>query len=493
MDRSASARRQYWADQSRGEAERMAHIQFELGQPSHERHFTSILQELGDRGHKVSKTSNTRDCPGFVKRAVAAGDHRERTAFEAFVRDDVWGPLSYLVRSARDYVRYRRPEHANSLIIKSRMRNMLTLGYEGGDVAGGEAMAALLDQESDVASLQRLDGVLAAIEQSIPPHPEMLNYVRGLGADVACVTPMLMTQYGQTDLIKALRAVGVPIVFMVGSWDNLTTKGTTHVLPDFTFVWNEIQRKEAAQFHDIDPNSVRVVGAARFDEFWEREIEIPYAEFCRSHGLDPARATIAYLCSSNLISSDERGFVERWINAIRSSRDAALEDANILIRPHPKFSSQWIESFSGRERIGVSVSKGLNNDPTLYHCLAHARAVVAVNTSAELEAAILERPVFTVHDSEFVTGQSGTIHFEYLAGSLARVADDLSQHISQLAAEMAGEDVKGRNAEFLQSFLRPGGLNRRAAAVTADAIEEIISKVGAQLADERALLSAAAR
>jgi hypothetical protein len=148
-----------------------------------------------------------------------------------------------------------------------------------------------------------------------------------------------------------------------------------------------------------------------------------------------------------------------------------------LLRPHPKFSAGWQEAFTGIRGVTLSVSKVLNNDATLFHAMAHSRAVVAANTSAELEAAILDCPVFTIKDKTFVAGQDGTIHFGYLAGDLAEVANTLDEHLAQLTKEMSGPRQKGRNETFLKSFLRPMGLKRRASDMTADAIEAVLGIV----------------
>ena len=50
-----------------------------------------------------------------------------------------------------------------------------------------------------------------------------------------------------------------------------------------------------------------------------------------------------------------------------------------------------------------------------FECLHHARAVVALNTSAELEAGIVGRPVYTVLSTDAAAdGQANTVHFNYL-------------------------------------------------------------------------------
>jgi hypothetical protein len=431
-----------------------------------------VIDALESRGHFVDKTACTTDCPGFVEHKLPTDDHRNLLAFSAFVRDDGWGPLSYMVRTARDYLRYVRPEHGGSDVIRHRARNMLALGFDDSSAAAARPWLELLDGGNlDIEALDRLDRSLQAIEDTIPPHPAMVDYVRGRRADVFCVTPMLMTQYGQTDLVKAAKALGIPVVFLAGSWDNLTTKGTTHILPDTTLVWNDIQIDEAERFHAIPRETVQAVGAPRFDEFWERKVEVPYDRHCAEFGFDPSKATITYLGSSNLIVRDETAFVADWIARLRASSVPEIAEANILLRPHPKFAAGWRERFSGMPRVGLSISKLLNNDSSLFHAMAHSRAVVGANTSAELEAAILGCPVFTIKDPTFVSGQDGTIHFGYLAGDLAKVAVSLDEHLEQLAAEFSRPQVAGRNDAFLRSFLRPKGLDRRAADVTADAIE----------------------
>jgi hypothetical protein len=450
-------------------------IQFELGQSSHKRHQTSVIEALRTRGHDVVLTACVVDCPGLVEHKLPNSDHRNLLAFSAFIRDDEWGRLAYTVRTSRDYLRYLRPEHAGSEVIRLRGRNMLQLGFDDRSAADAVPWLELLDSATaDTAALRRIDDALDTVERAIPPHPKMLEYVRGIGPDAFCVTPMLMTQYGQTDLIKAVRALGIPAIFLAGSWDNLTTKGTVHVIPDATLVWNEVQTEEAERFHGIPRETVTAAGAPRFDEYWERRIESTYENYCKSQGLDPRRPLITYLGSSNLIVKNELDFVSLWIDRIQCSSSAELASANLLLRPHPKFADGWEERFRGKPQVALSVSKVLNNDASLFDAMAHSRAVIGANTSAELEAAIVGCPVFTIKDPTFVSGQDGTIHFGYLAGDLAKVAISLDEHVAQLAAELGRPKQPGRNDQFLTSFLRPGGLNRRASDVTADAIERVV-------------------
>ncbi|HEY6509646.1 MAG TPA: FkbM family methyltransferase, partial [Vicinamibacterales bacterium] len=94
-------------------------------------------------------------------------------------------------------------------------------------------------------------------------------------------------------------------------------------------------------------------------------------------------------------------------------------------------------------------------------CLHHADAVVALNTSAELEAGIAGRPVFTVlANDRSADGQAHTLHFNYLLrehGGFVTYAANLEEHVAQLGAQLR-EPMEGRHIqEFVKQFLRPCG------------------------------------
>src|SRR5581483_3084988 len=104
-----------------------------------------------------------------------------------------------------------------------------------------------------------------------------------------------------------------------------------------------------------------------------------------------------------------------------------------------------------------------------------AAAVVGINTTAMIEAAILEKSVLTVLVPSFA--QEATLHFHHLLeenGGFLHVATDLTEHERQLSAVL-DEDEAGaaRRRAFVASFVRPAGLDRPAAPIAAVAIEEL--------------------
>ena len=125
--------------------------------------------------------------------------------------------------------------------------------------------------------------------------------------------------------------------------------------------------------------------------------------------------------------------------------------------------------------------RALNSDRTLFDSVFHSAAVVGLNTSAELEAGIVGRPVFTVLAGEHAEGQQGTIHFQYLLkerGGFVEVAPDFETHRRQLAAAVRGEYDADAIRTFIERFLRPHGWSQPATPVLVSAIEEFARSAG---------------
>jgi hypothetical protein len=94
-----------------------------------------------------------------------------------------------------------------------------------------------------------------------------------------------------------------------------------------------------------------------------------------------------------------------------------------------------------------------------------------------IEAAIIGRPVFSIHAKEFAGTQEGTIHFHHLLpenGGCVRFASTFDEHVRQLTDRL--RDSGGARAEarhFVSHFIRPYGLDRPATPIFADAIQRL--------------------
>jgi hypothetical protein len=284
--------------------------------------------------------------------------------------------------------------------------------------------------------------------------------------------------------VKSARAVGIPTVVCVASWDNLSSKQLLREIPDAVVVWNEIQRREAEEIHSVPSDRIVVTGAQSFDLWFDWQPR-PRAEFAARVGLDPKRRYILFLGGSLFPAAlTEAEYVrDHWLPAVRSRR--GLDDLQVLVRPHPSRMPEWERAHLEQIDDVAVWPLGGNEMPVdsdaradFYDSIHHSDVVVGLNTSAMIETAIIDRPVLTIIVPEFHESQFGTFHFDYLltvAGGLPRLANSLDEHLDQLEDTAANGDpaASERNRRFVAEFVRPHGLDRPATPNVVDAIERV--------------------
>jgi hypothetical protein len=309
---------------------------------------------------------------------------------------DQWQDLALALREARDYVRFFDPRYAAAEKLAQRAA-----------VNTPDGIRAVLDRPAVRRRWRLAARALEAAEAVIPSDRLFELFILYEQPDVVLITPLVDYHSYQPDYVKSARALGVPVVFLPFSWDNLTNRGLIRVEPDLTLVWNDLQREEAVGMQGLSAERVRVIGAPRFDEFFRMSPSTSRAEFCGGLGIDPERPLVLYLCSAPFVAPREVEFVRRWIAAIRNTDDPVVRDCGILVRPHPAHERQWrdadVSSFANTALWRAPET--MNADQGLYDSLHHAGAVAGLNTSAMIEAAIVGTPVHGILAPEFSGGQ----------------------------------------------------------------------------------------
>lgn len=430
------------------------------------RHFEAVIRGLTARGHTVLLAAARKKKP-LKPTKTLHDDPRVEVLTCPTRRVDGWQEIALGLRRARDYARFLDPRYASSAKLAARAAGYAPAGW-----------SAALDRRPWLRRHWRLAQRGLALAEGVMPTERYFElYLTSERADVLLITPLIDFGSYQTDYVKAAHRLGLPVAFLPFSWDNLTNRGLIRVPPDRILVWNEHQRHEAIELHGMPADRVVVTGAPRFDEFFAMRAATSRGDFCASLGLDPERPVVLYTCSSNFVAPREVDFVRQWICAIRRSPDARLRDCSVVVRPHPAHDEQWqhVDFADLRGAAIWSHKSTMQADQGLYDSLHHSVAVVGLNTSAMIEAAIVGRPVYTIAAPEFTGGQTGTLHFHYLLaehGGAVTLAGSFDEHLAQLAAALdGGADVRERCRRFVQMFVRPRGLERPAAPVMVEEIE----------------------
>ena len=447
------------------------------------RNFEWVLRLLAERSHQVKLGFERDRAQGMaerIQRGRADFPLPERLQLETDgavtyglvpTREDRWRSLSFGLRQSVSYLRYLAPTYRNA----GKLRGRWARGTPR--VTVQLARLPLLRSRAGLAVLAR---VLRFAERLVPRCREIDKYLRPDEFDLVIVTP-LVDGASQHDWLRSAHERGIPTALAVASWDNLTNKGVLFDRPDRTYVWNEIQRREAVELHGLDADSVVAVGAYPFDHWFDWEPSTTREEFCAQTGLDPSHPFLLYVCSSGFIAKDERPIVSRWLEAVRS--EPLLAQVGILVRPHPTNGSTWAEH-PLRGAPNVAVWPPVGADPTseerraaFFDSMHHAAAVVGANTTALIDAAIVGRRTFSVLLPELRGSQDETLHFHYLLpenGGALVVARSLAEHTRHLREALFSPSAGDawRDA-FLGRFVRPRGLGQPATPVLVEDLERL--------------------
>jgi hypothetical protein len=380
------------------------------------------------------------------------------------------------LRVAIDYLRYLDRRYAGSTYLRRRL---------DGHLRG--PLRLLTRAPYGLPGVPAAVRALLALERRVPSDPRVERALAAHAPDAIVVTPLLgrsARNRRQTDTVKAARRIAIPVAAGVATWDHLTTKGVIKALPDRLFVWNEIQLRDAAEFHRVPTERVVVTGAQLFDRWFERQPSTSREAFLDGVGLDPGRYVLFVGSSPNIAPPElEIPFVRRWIEALRASGDPALERIGVLVRPHPYNVEAWTGAELGGPGAVVAPRTApalpmTERDETLYFDSMHfSDAVVGINTTAMVESFVSRRPVLTIRSPEFLETQQATLHFGELvsaSGGALQVAGTLDEHLVQLRSTIEQpERLRAEIDRFLLTFVRPHGLERSATSILADAIEEL--------------------
>lgn len=432
-----------------------------IAHEGHLRNIEWVVHELRRRGHAVAVATPAGSLPGPALRRLAAAHDITALQMPAV---GTRGRAGTAIRRSLDALHHLEGPLADATLARERAVGAAPL-------LGRSSAAALAALHGPRRALRT---VLERADRGVGVPGSITAFLQARRPEVLVVTPLLELGAPQAPLVRAAAALGIPSVALIASWDNLTMKGRLAELPDRVLVWNEVQRTEATALHGVPGTRVGVCGAWPFDH-WFRE-----APAATAPAGPPDVAPIVYAGSSATVAPDEDAFIPEWLAAVRAG---SLERWPVVVRPHPLNPLRPALQRTLERLPGVSIAQpgddgSEDGERRRYlQTLRGSAAVVGINTTAFLEAAIAGRPTLAPLVARFHAGQAGTLHFGLLQpgnGGPVTVGADLEEHRRQLEATVLGDgddDGAASRLDFVRSFIRPNGLETPATEYVADEIE----------------------
>lgn len=211
-------------------------------------------------------------------------------------------------------------------------------------------------------------------------------------------------RYEEPAIVAAAKALGIPVMTLITSWDNLSTKHRMLFKYDGYIVWSEQMEKD---LHEYYPQTrglpVYRVGAPQFDAFFNEDYMQTREEFCREQGLDHAKPIILHaLGSPNFIPGEYHAALYLADKVAKGE----LGDVQMLIRPHPLFEtgkeSALMSGFGPRVKLqktgqaGMQLPTRSQDEEQIVEWVStfrHCDVLVNLFSTVAIDAAIFDRPV----------------------------------------------------------------------------------------------------
>ena len=249
------------------------------------------------------------------------------------------------------------------------------------------------------------------------------------------------------------------------------------MIPDLVLAWNDTQKQEAMEVHNVPKENIIVTGSPFFDKWFEEKKILDREEFCQKVGIPEDKPFLLYLGSSENIAKDESWLIKKIADELQKTNDQRLKEMVILMRPHGSHQDVYRNLSHPKIKVWLRPER-LPNSPESFSEFAsglfYSSCTVGLNTTGMVDALLADKPVVVLLVEEYSqTNAAQAIHFRYIlnedvyerAGSVREAASIVSRILN-------GEDNKRENRrKFVFKFVRPNGFEWSAGELCALAIE----------------------
>ena len=290
--------------------------------------FESAIEGLAVRGHEVVLAADRKEQIGgqaMIER-LASRFPNVRLVQTPRRRDEREAEIARQVRLGIDYLRFLRPEFAQTPHLRARARERAP-------------RVVVRWSESPVAGLMGgVDGIgagLRLMERGLPVPPEVEEFLRAEAPDLVMITPLVDVGSSQLDFLPPHES------WDCGPFCRLAAGTTSRARRSFAtcqtgYSSGTTSRRVRRSRCTACPGARRGDGRAMLRSLVRSAAGAGPRDFARHVGLPDDRPFVLWVCSALFPGSpSEADFVMNWAATLRSSADARLRDVGILIRPHP--------------------------------------------------------------------------------------------------------------------------------------------------------------
>jgi len=209
------------------------------------------------------------------------------------------------------------------------------------------------------------------------------------------------------DCLREAKRMGIPLVLMVASWDNPTSKGPLTVEPDYSIVWSDQMKREMNEYHGVPPERMEVTGVLYFENYFKPEGLMGREAFCESLGIPSDKKVVHFATGDSAIMKCNQEFIRILHRIVQSGR--LPFPCHLLVRVSPKDKFDLYKEFEGLPNLTVQYPRGKGAvygghkwipDPGEEHerasTIRNSDVILSVSSSMVLDASCFDVPTINL-------------------------------------------------------------------------------------------------
>lgn len=199
------------------------------------------------------------------------------------------------------------------------------------------------------------------------------------------------------DLMLEAKKRHIPIIGMIRSWDNITTKGLNMVVSDKLIVNTPKIKEEAIKYCDFNSKDISVVGIPHYDAYVTEQRE-PKEKLFREFNLDPNKTTVFFAPPSDIYTQGDSV-------SYKIIKTLLAEDFQLIIRLYIVGKVDLGDIVPIENKVAIDdPGSGINfnnadltgKDSHLADLLYHSDVVIAFASTLAIDAIVFNKPIIFI-------------------------------------------------------------------------------------------------
>jgi len=235
---------------------------------------------------------------------------------------------------------------------------------------------------------------------------EAYDRLRSNKPDVIIVTnPFWLTE---SSIAIEAQKLGIKIISVIPSWDNITTKSRMTFNSEAYFVWSDLRKLELYKYYpESIQKHVAAIGTPQYEVYFDDDFFLTKDMFCQHYGLNPQKKTILYATGSpNFIKTEYEG---AYTFAQLFKENKKFKDSQLVIRPHPnKDNNELLElndpennifvQFTPQYGLETELREQNKEDVKLWvNTFRYADVIINLSSTVIFDAIAFDKPVININ------------------------------------------------------------------------------------------------